>query len=414
MAEADNTPRPATLEQWAGAKPGKPVQLALLFTDIISSTKLCSEVGDRRWIDVLIKHFQKARSLLCRNNCYEVKIIGDSFMVAFENAVDALNFAVSFLNDTGHEDVRIRAGVHVGAARIVEDDIYGAMVNYAARVTKWHKKEGIALSDSAKEQVENELGTREARHMLIRVTHQFDDFDEPKVLWRVNLDELWRHRIEQEFPSLAELRHAGGPDSNAFEIEPATLDDLLWVAEIETKAYGPDAVPLDLMQLWYQKNRSGFFVIRSREGERVGHINLLPVRADAFQPLLEGKITEMELSPDALYAPTDKASIQDLYVESIIVCRPEAQSRMPVIYALLAEFNSLIANICDPSQVRQLYAIAATPAGERFMRQLGFEQIKAGSERLDRHPFFSARYEDIVVNITNIVAPRPVPGAAPT
>ncbi len=48
-------------------------------------------------------------------------------------------------------------------------------------------------------------------------------------------------------------------------------------------------------------------------------------------------------------------------------------------------------------------AIAATPAGERFTRQLGFEQVRSSDERLDKHPFFSARYEDVIVNINNII-----------
>jgi hypothetical protein len=50
-------------------------------------------------------------------------------MVVFRTAVEALDFAVAFYSDTGDEQIKIRAGIHVGPARIIEDDLFGIMVN---------------------------------------------------------------------------------------------------------------------------------------------------------------------------------------------------------------------------------------------------------------------------------------------
>src|SRR5204862_3612129 len=86
-----------SLEQWAGPAP---TTVAVCFTDIVGSTALCNSIGDRQWIEVLVKHFKKARSFICQYNCHEIKIIGDSFMVVFRTAVDALNFAMAFQEDT--------------------------------------------------------------------------------------------------------------------------------------------------------------------------------------------------------------------------------------------------------------------------------------------------------------------------
>ena len=108
--------------------------VALVFTDIVDSTALGNQLGDERWIEVLLPHFAQARDLMNNYDCYEIKIIGDSFMVAFRTAVDALDFALAFHNDTGDQRVRIRAGIHVGPVRIIEDDMYGMMVNYTKRV----------------------------------------------------------------------------------------------------------------------------------------------------------------------------------------------------------------------------------------------------------------------------------------
>jgi len=111
----------AKLEDWAG--PSK--QFALVFTDIIGSTALGNKLGDEQWADLLVKHFAQARKLMSSLDCHEIKVIGDSFMVVFRTAVEALDFALAFYSDTGDERIEIRVGIHVGPARIIEDDLFG-------------------------------------------------------------------------------------------------------------------------------------------------------------------------------------------------------------------------------------------------------------------------------------------------
>jgi hypothetical protein len=72
-------------------------------------------------------------------------------MVAFRTSTEAVDFAVNFSLDTGLEYVGIRAGVHSGQVRIVDNDIYGLNVNKAARIQSSVEKEGICVSDSIKE-----------------------------------------------------------------------------------------------------------------------------------------------------------------------------------------------------------------------------------------------------------------------
>eukprot|EP00742_Colponemidia_sp_Colp-10_P012360 GILJ01013868.1.p1 GENE.GILJ01013868.1~~GILJ01013868.1.p1 ORF type:complete len:1269 (-),score=223.25 GILJ01013868.1:678-3974(-) len=66
---------------------------AMVFTDIESSTTLWARdpMGMGAAIDI---HHVVLRKALRRNKGYEVKIIGDSFMVAFEQVVDATRFAL--------------------------------------------------------------------------------------------------------------------------------------------------------------------------------------------------------------------------------------------------------------------------------------------------------------------------------
>ena|SRR5947209_5475305 len=122
--------RVKTLQEWAGADR---LEIALLLTDIIGSTSLAGR-GDDKWIDILIQHFERARQIHDRYQCYEIKLIGDAYMAVFRTAAEAFEFAQEFIVDTGHPEIFIRVAIHLGRAGIVENDIYGIMVNKASRI----------------------------------------------------------------------------------------------------------------------------------------------------------------------------------------------------------------------------------------------------------------------------------------
>lgn len=166
----------ATLQEWAGAGPMSMTTLALVFTDIVGSTNLASKGGDKKWIEILMQHFQQARRLKDTCHGYEIKLIGDAYMVAFRTAADAFQFAWQFYNDTGHPQVRIRAGIHVGQVRIVENDIYGLMVNYTSRIQHLLPRLGIMLSDAAKNDIVAELGKELPEFSLLPVRQSIKSF----------------------------------------------------------------------------------------------------------------------------------------------------------------------------------------------------------------------------------------------
>jgi len=177
----------AKLEDWAG--PSK--QFALVFTDIIGSTVLGNELGDEQWTDLLVKHFAQARKLMSSLDCHEIKVIGDSFMVVFRTAVEALDFALAFYSDTGDERIEIRVGIHVGPARIIEDDLFGTMVNYTKRVeSQATRRCRIVLSDVAKSHIDLEKAARHSSLQFLPRTAKLDGFTEPQNVWGVS-----RHSI---------------------------------------------------------------------------------------------------------------------------------------------------------------------------------------------------------------------------
>src|SRR5262249_16905613 len=106
--------------------------------------------------DVLHTHFSHGRQLIEKYAGHEISALGDTLMVAFRTAAEALNFAVEFQADTGDDRVKIRAGIHVGPVHIQEEEAFGTTANYAARVVGMAEGAEIWASDRAKADIDLE------------------------------------------------------------------------------------------------------------------------------------------------------------------------------------------------------------------------------------------------------------------
>jgi class 3 adenylate cyclase len=134
-----------TLEEWAGANH---LSLTLLFTDIVQSTSIGIKLGDRKWVEDLIVHFNQGRGLAITYDSYVVKVIGDALMIAFRTSSEAVGFALDFASFTGIDYIGIRVGIHSGQVQIRENDIYGLNVNLTSRVQHALSGEGILVTAS--------------------------------------------------------------------------------------------------------------------------------------------------------------------------------------------------------------------------------------------------------------------------
>jgi class 3 adenylate cyclase len=126
-----------TQEFLTGARPPADpdrVLATVLFTDIVDSTRLAAEMGDRRWHRVLVEHQEVVRQQLARHRGREVKTTGDGFLASFDGPARAIRAADAIragLRDLGLE---IRVGLHTGEIELLGEDIGGIAVHIAARV----------------------------------------------------------------------------------------------------------------------------------------------------------------------------------------------------------------------------------------------------------------------------------------
>jgi hypothetical protein len=185
--------------------------------------------------------------------------------------------------------------------------------------------------------------------------------------------------------------------AGAYTVNPATPEEIDWITHLEANTYSQDAVPGPVLKEWYESNPDGFSILRMN-GQKIGHLDILPVRPQTLGLFLEGSITEREIRGDSLYTPAEKELVRNLYVESIIIQLPPGYtsnaSARPVM-ALLCNFIQLTGRVANPDNIENVYAVAASQAGKGFMKKLGFELARSGQERKDRLDFYVVRFDSL-------------------
>jgi pimeloyl-ACP methyl ester carboxylesterase len=111
------------------------VLATILFTDIVGSTRLAAEHGDRAWRELLERHHALVRSELARFRGREVDTAGDGFLAVFDGPGRAVRCASAAVRSVQSLGIEIRAGVHTGEVEVVGDGVRGIAVHIGARVS---------------------------------------------------------------------------------------------------------------------------------------------------------------------------------------------------------------------------------------------------------------------------------------
>jgi class 3 adenylate cyclase len=114
--------------------------VAVMFSDIVDSTRIAEEVGDEEWTGVVGRYREFVRAAFASRGGEEVGTQGDGFLAQFPSPADAVLCAIDIQRDV--EEVaaaglglQLRIGVHAGEAVQDDGDLIGRVVNLAARVT---------------------------------------------------------------------------------------------------------------------------------------------------------------------------------------------------------------------------------------------------------------------------------------
>lgn len=106
----------------------------VLFTDIVGSTELAAELGDRGWRDLVQAHHKLIRTALRRHGGREVDTAGDGFFAVFDAPAAAADCALEIIEEVAPLGLEVRAGLHVGEVEEVVGKVGGISVPIGSRI----------------------------------------------------------------------------------------------------------------------------------------------------------------------------------------------------------------------------------------------------------------------------------------
>ena len=129
------------------------VLATVLFTDIVDSTARASELGDRAWRELLLKHHEMIRSQLGYFRGKEIDTAGDGFFATFDGPARAIRCACAIRDSVRELDLQVRVGLHTGECELVDDKVGGIAVHIGARVASLAQPGEVLVSRTVKDLV---------------------------------------------------------------------------------------------------------------------------------------------------------------------------------------------------------------------------------------------------------------------
>jgi len=170
----------------------KDSEVAVLFADVVGSTRLYEVLGDLKARDMVVQCVDLMRTATERNRGTVIKTIGDEILAIFPTANDAVNAAGEMQQDIGAhpelsvegQHVAIRIGCHFGSVVLEKRDIFGASVHTANRMTSQAKSGQIILSNAMFERLSPEWRAVTRQIDVTTVRGHSEEMELFEVMWQ--------------------------------------------------------------------------------------------------------------------------------------------------------------------------------------------------------------------------------------
>ncbi|MBW1839749.1 MAG: CHAT domain-containing protein [Deltaproteobacteria bacterium] len=179
-------------------------EMTIIFTDIEGSTTYFESRGDINGLSMVFKHNELLFPVIEHHQGTVIKTIGDSIMASFPDAAKGVRSAIEMQKalanyNTTHpkqDKIRIRIGLNAGRGIVEQQDVFGDLVNVAARIESLAEPGQILISQSVYEVV------RQTDDIICRY------FDCTKVKGKEEAVELYRVIWDEEEITLGPKRSA--------------------------------------------------------------------------------------------------------------------------------------------------------------------------------------------------------------
>ena len=132
--------------------------MTILFSDIKGSTEITDRLGDIAAQELFREHNNIVREQVTEFQGYEIKSMGDGFMLAFPSALNGILCAITIQkmlrehNESMHgEPILVRMGLHAGEVIRENQDYFGRNVILASRISSHARENQILVSSILKE-----------------------------------------------------------------------------------------------------------------------------------------------------------------------------------------------------------------------------------------------------------------------
>lgn len=171
---------------------GKDIELAILFADVVGSTRLYELMGDLRARDMVATCIEVMRGATEQHRGTVIKTMGDEIMATFPSADEALNAAAQMQQQISThamlkvegQPVAIRVGCHFGPVVLESRDVFGATVHTANRMTSQAKAGQIITTAATVERLSPEWRAAVRQIDVATLKGQGSEVALYEVLWQ--------------------------------------------------------------------------------------------------------------------------------------------------------------------------------------------------------------------------------------
>lgn len=168
----------------------KDLEVAILFADVVGSTQLYDKFGDTKASETVAECLDVMKEATMQFNGKVIKTIGDEVMATFPTVDDAMSAAVSMQakitadnKQEGRIAVSIRIGCHYGPVVQEQNDIFGAAVHTANRMTSQAKSRQIVISGDTVKKMSDKFKEVTRQIDVATVRGKLDEVALYELLW---------------------------------------------------------------------------------------------------------------------------------------------------------------------------------------------------------------------------------------
>ena len=168
----------------------KDLEVAILFADVVGSTQLYDKFGDTKASETVAACLSVMKDSTHEFNGTVIKTIGDEVMATFADVDDAMSAAIMMQTqitadnkEEGRIPVSIRIGCHFGPVVQEQNDIFGAAVHTANRMTSQAKARQVVISGETVKKMSDKFKDQTRQIDVASVRGRIDEVALYELLW---------------------------------------------------------------------------------------------------------------------------------------------------------------------------------------------------------------------------------------